>query len=285
MLRKGRSLAGYLPRDQGVNLLVQGPMAEGTPDPEAAAIQWERVAQAVRDRDPVEISDPLLPLPPQVTALADSFAARPDIQSTFAQHNWTVALADLTQSILSYQVLVQTDDALDRTRHLDANDLEALFQFCLPGQEAAQVQGGFDPTQNAFTATSLNPNLRLAGFQVVTPPNGGPTNNVIGFTLSLGSNQVQLVEYRGRWMVRDGYHRLYGLLARGITTVPCIAIRARSLDETGAGRPGFFNYETLYSERPPLLSDFLSDHYSVETWTQAVRKIVRIQAQEFVVPI
>ena len=86
-------------------------------------------------------------------------------------------------------------------------------------------------------------------------------------------------------MVRDGYHRLYGLLRLGIEILPVITVRARSFEETGAGRPGFFGHEELYSSQPPLLSDFLSSEYSAEVPVQDIRKVIRIQADEFVVPI
>ncbi len=85
--------------------------------------------------------------------------------------------------------------------------------------------------------------------------------------------------------IRDGYHRLCGLIALGATVVPCIHIKARTFEETGAARPGFFGYEVLYSDRPPQLRDFLDDRQSLEVTTAAVRKVVRIRAEEFVVPV
>jgi hypothetical protein len=39
----------------------------------------------------------------------------------------------------------------------------------------------------------------------------------------------------------------------------------------------------LFSQKPPQLLDFLSDELSAEIRVRAVRKVVRIRAEEFVV--
>ena len=84
-------------------------------------------------------------------------------------------------------------------------------------------------------------------------------------------------------MVRDGHHRLYGLMKAGISQVPAVLIHARTFEETGAGRPGFFGYEQLFGPRPPQLHDFVDDEFSAEVNVRAIRKVVRIRAEEFAV--
>jgi hypothetical protein len=211
---------------------------------------------------------------------------RPEVRQTFAPHEWSVVAIDLSLPIVSYQTLIHSDDAVQRVSGIDIEDPDALFEACLPQAEKVEIPGGFDPTQNAFTLSSLNPNLRIASFELVeAPTQEGLTKRIAGFTFSLGSSHIQITEYRGRWMIRDGYHRLYGLMARGARIVPCVLIKARNFEETGAGRPGFFGFEILYSDRPPLLADFLNEDYSVDVTTPAVRKVIRVRAEEFVVPV
>jgi hypothetical protein len=50
------------------------------------------------------------------------------------------------------------------------------------------------------------------------PVSGGPP--IFGFAVALNPSYMQVVHYRGRYFLRDGYHRAYGLLSRGITVVP-----------------------------------------------------------------
>jgi len=114
----------------------------------------------------------------------------------------------------------------------------------------------FDPDAKGITLSSLNPNLRVIGHVVqkteVNQGAGGVMSaTALGFLVKLGASFVQAVEYNGRWFVRDGYHRCYGLLANGITRIPCMLIHAVNFAQTGAEQPGFFSYEILFGDRPP----------------------------------
>jgi len=285
MIRKARALVGYIPRDNALQVIQGGVIQPGS-DQSSALQVWEQARSKVAARPVVQFADPTLELPAAYAQRAAEFMQRPDVQQNFAPHDWSVIALDLSVPILTYQTLVHSEDAVQRVSAVDIADPDAVFDACLPQSEKVELPGGFDPSQNAFTISSLNPNLRIASFEVVeTPVLQGLTKRIVGFSMSLGSSHIQITEYRGRWMIRDGYHRLFGLMARGAKMVPCVLIRARSFEETGAGRPGFFGFELLYSDRPPLLSDFHDDNYSVEVTTPAVRKVVRIRAEEFVVPV
>jgi len=286
MKRPGRGLIGYLPRDDAIAALQGGTIIAGSSPPESLLAQWRRAKKAVESRAPVKIESPVVETPPEATAAVEAARRRPDLLAAFAPHKWRVVFVDLSKPVLSYQRIVLVEDAVERVSNADPGNVSTLFDVCLPEGQTVEMEGGFDPGQNAFTTTSLNPNLRVAGFAAVDAvgPRGEP-NKVFGFTLSLGSSFLQLAEYKGRWMVRDGYHRIYGLLKRGIHSIPCVVIEAQSFEETGAARPGFFGYELLYSERPPLVADFLSDELSVDVPVPAVRKVVRIRAEEFTIPV
>jgi hypothetical protein len=72
---------------------------------------------------------------------------------------------------------------------------------------------------------------------------------------------------------------------QGFERIPCIFIIARSFEELGAATPGFFPYETLFSDHPPFLRDFLDEAVSISAKQTAIRKVIRISAEEFVVAI
>jgi hypothetical protein len=67
--------------------------------------------------------------------------------------------------------------------------------------------------------------------------------------------------------------------------VPCVFVKARNFQELGAAAPGFLPYEVLFSDRPPFLTDFLDDTFSVLVNQKAMRKVVRISAEEFLVEV
>ena len=266
-------------------------MADGV-NPDASRLgelerAWSQHADRVRNREPYQPTSPLLEAPESIASLLSRFADRPDVKAALQPLEWTVGYADLTQGVLSYQRIVITEDSQKRVASLDVSDSTSLYELCLPPAETTQLQVAVDQTQGSFTASSPNPNLRLGGFgafQTAVGPAGQP-QQVFGYQLSLGTSFVQLTEYQDRWMVRDGYHRIYGLLQKGISKVPCVIVKAQRFEETGAGRPGFFDYELMFGERPPRVTDFVSSEFSFGVKVQAVMKVVRIRAEEFFVPI
>jgi hypothetical protein len=73
------------------------------------------------------------------------------------------------------------------------------------------------------------------------------------------SPYVEVASYRGRWFLRDGYHRSFRLLNRGIHFVPAVLVQAETLTQMGAVGSQFFAEEILFSRRPPMVEDFLDD--------------------------
>jgi hypothetical protein len=49
--------------------------------------------------------------------------------------------------------------------------------------------------------------------------------------------------------------------------------------------PGFYPYQVLFGDRPPFGTDFLDDKVSAFVCQRAMRKVVRISAEEFVVEV
>ena len=283
MRQTGRALIGYYGKAEALAVL-RGTVGPEEPDGRLTE-QWERMRRAVSMRQRFAAADPTEQPPAEIADALAAVQQRTDVQSSFTGLAWRVAVVDLNKPILSFQKVIRTEEAMDRVKSAQQDDWESLVNICLPPGQETQLVGAFDPTQNAFTASSVNPNLRIGQFgSWDIQGQGGTSDKIFGFTLSLGVSFVQVVHYRDRWMVRDGYHRLYGLMSRGIRKVPCIVVEAADFTQTGAGRPGFFDYEVLYSERPPLVQDFLSEEWSAEVPMQSVTRIVRIRGEEFIVP-
>jgi hypothetical protein len=247
---------------------------------------------ALRARAPYALQTPtLLDFPPELQDAAAQFCGRPEIIAAMQGLDWKIGIADLNQ-VLSFQKIVAEDHAVERATSADLSDPSNLFSFCLPtnGLQAI-LSGSMDHDQKAITLSSLNPNLRVGGQLAIdmevpaVPGSQGKKEKVVGFAINFGANFVQIAEYNGRWFVRDGYHRTYGLLRQGIQHAPCVFVKARSFQELGAAAPGFLPYEVLFNDRPPFLTDFLDDTFSVLINQKAMRKVVRISAEEFLVEI
>jgi hypothetical protein len=291
MQRQVRALLAWLDRAEAIPTLL-GHMPGPNDGTSAQVAIWETARNAMAAREPYQLPAPTLEVvPTELAERAQAFRQRPDVLSIFQNMDWTVGMVDL-RTVLSFQKLVVEEQAMDRVATANADDLHTLFSLCLPEQAAnVALAAIMDNDQKGVTFSSLNPNLRVVGHAVqevaVSPGPKQPaqTMKFVGFAVNFGAQFVQVAEYNGRWFVRDGYDRCYGLLRRGIRRIPCIFIQARSFQELGAQAPGFLSYELLFGDRPPFLIDFLDDAVSVFAQQRATRKVIRITAQEFVVEI
>lgn len=77
------------------------------------------------------------------------------------------------------------------------------------------------------------------------------------------SPYMEVASYRGRWFLRDGYHRSFRLLKQGVSLAPCVVVHAGTLAEMGAVGRQFFPEEVLFSVQPPMVTDFQDEGVTV----------------------
>jgi hypothetical protein len=201
--------------------------------------------------------------------------------------DWSLSNVDL-RGVLSFQKKVILEGVDQRVAAVRVDDLRSLFELCLPAPDQPRpMSASVDQDLKGVALSSLNPNLRAIGYHAqdaqVSPAPGQPAQRakLVGFVISFGAPFLQVVEYRDRWFIRDGYHRAYALLRAGILQVPCVLVRARSFAETGAEAQAFFRHEILYGDRPPFLPDFLDNSVSTSATEPVTRKVIRLRADEF----
>lgn len=202
----------------------------------------------------------------------------------FTGSRLSAGVVDLTR-LLSFQKAVSLEHIAQRVGTVAPDDWETLADICLPVMAAAEeLNGTFDKDGRGVTIASLNPNLRVGPVRTVTLPDAA-ASRLIGFTLMFGTPHVHIVEYKGRWFLKDGYHRCYGLLARGVTRAPVVVERARSFADVHGGGTTLVSQEYLLGSHPPRLTDFHDPAVSATVTQQALRKVIRIRAEEFVVNV
>jgi hypothetical protein len=182
-----------------------------------------------------------------------------------------------------------TTDGLDQRVADAVDDPAALVELCLPAAQPLPPVGAFgDPDRHGFALSSLNPNLRVIGSNIgeglVSASPQVPPQKVQAFTffVSMGASYLQVAQYQGRSFLRDGYHRAAGLLRAGVSTVPAIIFDAPSFQYI-APTSALFDHEVAFSDRAPRLADFWDDSVSADSLQPAVRKVVHIRADEFVI--
>lgn len=282
LYRDSRALVAWMTDVEGVQVLL-GRNPSPT-DELPALLETIRTCRAMLGRRATYVAeDPLV---------EDSFpgleeaAARSEVHASFANLKWRPAVIDLAK-VLTFQKLVHVDGLDER---LDGTlDQRRLLELCIPSQLPPPPLAAFtDSDGKGFTISSQNPNLRIAGGQMadanVALAPGLPQVKMQAVTLLvfMGTSYLQVVRYHDRCFIRDGYHRAAGLIRKGITKVPCIFIEAESFEQIAAP-PGSFTYEVLYGDRPPRLTDYWEDSVARSVRQAAIRKVVRIRGEEFVV--
>lgn len=270
-VRPGQALIGWMKPDQAYGFLQRAM------EPTAAADAVERGRQAVAARPAWVEQDAIITSVPaelagHVSALESSPAAKP-----MHDEGWKVAFVDLSK-VCAFQPSVESGQSLARVQAVDKDDLASIAAVTLPLTQGDNLPVQYDPIHTAWTISSANPNLRIVGN--VGPLPVSPVGTALGFAVVAAPSFMQVGCYRGRHYMRDGYHRAFGLLSRGITIVPAF-IRDISVFEELVPDPRTMLPQDGYrGERPPVLTDYLDDTVSAAVQLPAVRKMVIVQALE-----
>lgn len=219
---------------------------------------WENTSALLKD------------LPKDCSILLSQHANRDDMRAEFDGLDWQVGVVDLRR-LISFQrrlVLAQPDSAEPR----DAVDWPARVDIAFPWRRRSEFT--HDLNHAGLTLSSANPDLTVRLKQ------SRDAAEAFAIDVHHGSPFIEVGCYRGRWFLRDGYHRAHRLLRSQTVEVPAVVIHARSLEELGSNQEWFFPERILFSRRPPAVTDFLSDDLVLRWVRPARRKVVRVTITE-----
>jgi hypothetical protein len=271
--RPARALIGWMTPEQARLALVGRRLDAVHDDQHTEAI--ERARAAVEARPPgIDQSDATRPCPAELSVYGARLRAHPALAPYFKE-GWETRIVDL-RKVCSFQPQVFTDHAAERTEGIVAADLESVASVSLPIAGDTQLPVQFDETKQAFMFASANPNLRVVG-HFAGPV--GPGTPAFGFIVSVLPSFLQVARFQGRYFLRDGYHRAFGFLSRGIWDVPALVRDFGRTEEMGVP-VGMLPQGAYLGERPPMLPDFLDDRVSAAVRIPAYQKLIVIQAIE-----
>ncbi len=270
--RPGRALIGWTKVDEGAIALAGG-SASGRDRPELRA-QVEAARTRVLARPPgVDQNDVVDESHPALPSILTRLKNQGDTVA-FWNESWSVAVVDLAR-ICSLQQSVASGQASERVADIDQDDIESIANVTMPPPSTNEVPAQFDQIRGAWIISAPNPNLRITG-----PFAGQVQPGVFGFGFTVGvlASFLQVARHHGRWVLRDGYHRAYGLLARGITHAPAF-VRDFGVGDLGTGQ-GLFQTDVYLGERPPTLKDFLDDTVAATVNVPIVQKMIVVHGLE-----
>jgi hypothetical protein len=279
--RPARALIGWMPEREAQTMLGI-PLAPVTPLPEHVQ-RVKKAHAAVRCR-PAGID--------QTHVLSDVGEELRDYLAEFQGHPYykymaggcTIRIADLNQ-ICAIQPIVHLDysDLSERfgtlTQQAVRDDMLSLIKITLPIPTPAELPVQFDQQKNAWNLQSRDPNTRIMGhFSARVELAPGLFGMGYGFCIALPPSFVHVVLYRGRYFLRDGYHRSLALLAKGITHIPVLF--QEILGSQNLEAEGRFPDETILGTHPPRLPDYLRDDVAAAGFHLAPQKTIVIQSME-----
>ena len=272
MLRRpARALIGWMSPEQGVSVLAGNRLATAPTAQDAERVAAAR--QTVASRAPGVDQTNLVKEPPG--ELDEHSTALQAAQQAMFSAGWRINIIDL-QRVCALQPVVHSEHAEERVRDVDPTDIRSIASITLPLPKPTPLPAQYDPLKQAWILSAANPNLRIVGnFSGEVQP--GVTG--IGFLVRVLPSFVQVAEFRGRYLLHDGYHRAFGLLRRGITAVPAFVRTFTTFEEMGIN-PGMLPLDAYLGERPPLLTDYADDDVAATVQLPAVQKMIVIHGLE-----
>ncbi len=272
--RNGRALIGWMPEQEGLFWLAGRQVIQGAPQPDDQA-RVRGAIRAVAARSPgVDQSAVVSDLPQELGAHVVALQGNPQ-SVTFFNEGFRVALVNL-KKVCALQPHVCTDNIQDRFASADLSSLGGIADLTIPIPSPNGFPVQFDPTKNAFLVSSPNPNLRIVGnFQA--PLDGGIPG--LGFALAVSPSYLQVAQYRGRYVLRDGYHRAVGLLSRGVEWVPAFVKDFATFEEMTLPS-GLLPQDCWLGDRPPMLADYQQNDVACAVKVPTTQKLIVIQALE-----
>jgi len=270
----GRALIGWLAPEDGALWLAGRQM--GHPNREEFIRRTVKARGAVEARSPGIDQSELLQEPPAELAAHVRQLEQNAASARLFTEGFRVAVVDLFR-VCAIQPVVYTGNAMNRMVGVDANSLQSVAAVTLPipGPQNMPVQ--FDPNKNAWIFSSPNPNLRILGnFSLEVQP-GVPG---FGFVVSIPQSYLQVANLRGRFFLRDGYHRAFGLLSIGVRWAPCL-VRDFAQIEDLTLPAGLLPQDAFLGAKPPLLTDYSNDEVAASVEVGTTHKMIVLPGLEF----
>jgi len=199
--------------------------------------------------------------------------------------DWQFAMIDV-EKLISYQTSLNMEFIEDLKKRVpQPSDLDTLLRFCLPSRKEQILEPvlvNFNPQTNTYSVITDNLDFRILGNVNGEDPMTG--RKFVGFGFGGGLRQMSVAEHKGRYFLKNGYHRAFALALAGHRRIPVILVHAPSYELTGANRPGFFPVDTLMGNKPPMVADF-GNKAAVDVVRLKLKLIVTVHGEVQAIPV
>jgi len=240
--------------------------------------------RSLADRKPYVSESPILAEETRrASALLAARAEWVAASGEFEGLDWELAIVDLSR-IIAFQRRVgfESGERIDIGRMATLDD---LLDFALPvTRPSSSICISASTDGSRLTIRTRSPNL-APRFSVVSDHGSNHDIDCVRLLALTGSPYMEVASYCDRWFLRDGYHRSFRLLRQGIRYTPAVVVRAKTMTQLGAVTSKFFAQDVLFSERPPMVTDFLEEGLSMRYFRQDRERVFRISIEEQPAPV
>jgi hypothetical protein len=279
----GIVLWSFLNKDSALGLLSGG-MVRLTPEEVSEYMKRWNVALSSRESlsplRPHELR--VTPLPSSTDSYLEEILKSPLFQSVKAQHPEVRLGFVPIQQLICPLVFVDNEYLEELRAELQGNETSDFVRFALPKNLAAALQVvSADPSLRTVTLVSPQKTLTVGPVQLQNVANGLE----VKFTVAAAPSLISVSQVGNRLILRNGIHRAFLLAQLGAVEVPCIITTDVQLPLNFSSAYPSFHPNTFFQARPPLLADLLDASLSTELPLQTTRKLIRISAEESIIPV
>jgi hypothetical protein len=145
----------------------------------------------------------------------------------------------------------------------------------------ASIRAGVEAPGRAANFVSDIKTMTISGVRLQEAPGVGVE---VKYLVSNAATFVLASRVGDRLFLRSGIHRAYLLASLGLKTIPCIVVNESQIPLLSGGYPAF-SATALTLPRPPLFKDYFDESLSLTARLQRMTKVIRITAEEFLVPV
>lgn len=194
---------------------------------------------------------------------------RSDLLEEMNGLQWSLGVIDI-RALIAFQRRLFFDPDIPPAPIPAAHNWEDLIGLTFRPLSSPQYTCVKNVNTNVITIESTNPNVHIRTSSDASSP----------LRIHAGGPFFEVATLRNRWFLRDGYHRAYSLLCAGVYEVPAVIVHAKTLEELGATQSWFFSEEILFSDSPPLVSDFVDESMVINYNRPPLIKTIRITIKE-----
>ena len=271
--RRRRALLGFMTWDEAKAYVSSIPLAQALTETELRQM-YERSQGAVAQLPNHGPEEPeIREMPPRLGKQLARLAGSELFIQVFTGVDWQFRMVEIDKIVAFQREVVL--DSVHASRRPRGAVASRLLDYCLPLQwtsefEVSQVNG------NGISFSSWDPNLSLN--VAIQPP-------VANFEVAFRPPYIQVAEFGGRYLLKNGYHLTFWLKKSGYTHVPCVLIRCNNYIQTGANHPNFFPQATVLGAGPPRVAHFVDENLTTTLRERRTKKAITLSWQELRVPI